>query len=260
MINGIAFQTNILALNAAVEAARAGEQGRGFAVVAGEVRSLAQRSGQAAKEIQSLIGESVERVDIGSRQVADAGATMGDIVRAITHVTDIMGEIASASDEQGKGINQIGQAVTEMDSVTQQNSALVQESAAASASLEEQAHYLNEMVAIFQLEPVTDVPVGDKALAGERVLQDRSRPDYQGSIRSGANGVTTQAQGRTLANGAAAQAQGSKVANGVAAQAPGRMIANGAAQAQSGTVDNGVALRPQGRALAKKKALRRRSD
>ncbi|MEA9390401.1 methyl-accepting chemotaxis protein [Acerihabitans sp. TG2] len=151
VINSIAFQTNILALNAAVEAARAGEQGRGFAVVASEVRNLAKRSGDAAKEIETLISESVERVNIGSKQVTYAGETMEDIVKAITHVTDIMAEIASASDEQSKGIQQIGQAVTEMDSVTQQNSALVQESASASASLEEQARNLTEMVAVFQL-------------------------------------------------------------------------------------------------------------
>ncbi|MEA9390158.1 methyl-accepting chemotaxis protein [Acerihabitans sp. TG2] len=151
VINSIAFQTNILALNAAVEAARAGEQGRGFAVVASEVRNLAKRSGDAAKEIETLINESVERVNIGSKQVTHAGETMEDIVQAITHVTDIMAEIASASDEQSKGIEQIGQAVTEMDSVTQQNSALVQESAAAAASLEEQARNLTEIVAVFKL-------------------------------------------------------------------------------------------------------------
>jgi methyl-accepting chemotaxis protein len=160
VINSIAFQTNILALNAAVEAARAGEQGRGFAVVASEVRNLAKRSGDAAKEIETLINESVERVNIGSKQVTHAGETMEDIVKAITHVTDIMGEIASASDEQSKGIQQIGQAVTEMDSVTQQNSALVQESASASASLEEQARNLTEIVGVFQLAEDT---LGQKA-------------------------------------------------------------------------------------------------
>ncbi len=151
VINGIAFQTNILALNAAVEAARAGEQGRGFAVVAGEVRSLAQRCAQAAKEIEGLINESVERVNIGSVQASRAGETMHNIVQAVTRVTDLMGEISSASDEQSRGISQVGQAVSEMDSVTQKNAALVQESAAAAASLEEQAHRLTETVAIFQL-------------------------------------------------------------------------------------------------------------
>ncbi|HBV40823.1 MAG TPA: methyl-accepting chemotaxis protein II [Erwinia sp.] len=150
VIDGIAFQTNILALNAAVEAARAGEQGRGFAVVAGEVRNLAQRSAQAAKEIKTLIEASVSRVDAGSLQVATAGETMHDIVDAVGRVTAIMAEIASASDEQSRGIDQIGQAVTEMDRVTQQNASLVQESAAAAASLEEQATRLAQAVAVFR--------------------------------------------------------------------------------------------------------------
>ncbi|QDY41735.1 methyl-accepting chemotaxis protein [Candidatus Pantoea soli] len=151
VIDGIAFQTNILALNAAVEAARAGEQGRGFAVVAGEVRSLAQRSAQAAKEIKGLIEDSVRRVDSGSQLVGTAGETMSEIVSAVTRVTDIMGEIASASDEQSRGIDQVGEAVTEMDRVTQQNASLVEESAAAAASLEEQASRLSQSVAVFRI-------------------------------------------------------------------------------------------------------------
>lgn len=152
VIDGIAFQTNILALNAAVEAARAGEQGRGFAVVAGEVRTLAIRSAQAAKEIKVLIENSVSRIDTGSTQVREAGETMKEIVNAVTRVTDIMGKIASASDEQSKGIEQVAQAVSEMDSVTQQNASLVEESAAAAAALEDQANELRQAVAAFRIQ------------------------------------------------------------------------------------------------------------
>ena len=150
-IDGIAFQTNILALNAAVEAARAGEQGRGFAVVAGEVRSLAQRSAEAAREIKALIGNSVDKVETGSRLVTDAGSTMNEIVASVQRVTDIIGEITAASSEQSSGLSQINGAVTQLDQMTQQNTALVEESAAAAESLREQATRLAGLVSTFQL-------------------------------------------------------------------------------------------------------------
>ncbi|WP_435628687.1 methyl-accepting chemotaxis protein [Candidatus Ferrigenium straubiae] len=152
VIDGIAFQTNILALNAAVEAARAGEQGRGFAVVAGEVRNLAQRSAAAAKEIKTLIGDSVEKVEGGSKLVAQAGQTMEEIVNSIKRVTDIMSEITAASVEQSQGIEQVNLAITQMDEVTQQNAALVEEAAAAAESLEEQAQNLSVSVATFKVD------------------------------------------------------------------------------------------------------------
>jgi methyl-accepting chemotaxis protein len=150
-IDGIAFQTNILALNAAVEAARAGEQGRGFAVVASEVRSLAQRSAEAAREIKGLIGTSVQKVETGSRLVGDAGATMNEIVASVQRVTDIIGEITAAATEQSAGIGQVNLAVTELDRMTQQNAALVEQSAAAAESLKDQAGRLAGVVSNFKL-------------------------------------------------------------------------------------------------------------
>jgi methyl-accepting chemotaxis protein len=157
VIDGIAFQTNILALNAAVEAARAGEQGRGFAVVASEVRSLAGRSAEAAKEIKTLINASVERVEKGAALVDEAGETMTEVVGSIKRVTDIMGEISTASDEQAAGVAQVGEAVTQMDQVTQQNAALVEEMAAAASSLKSQAQELVQVVSVFKLDGATAI-------------------------------------------------------------------------------------------------------
>ncbi len=160
VIDGIAFQTNILALNAAVEAARAGEQGRGFAVVASEVRSLAQRSAAAAKEIKALIGDSVDKVGAGTKLVDEAGKTMQEIVASVKRVTDIMSEITAASQEQSSGIEQVNQAITQMDQVTQQNAALVEEASAAAESMQDQAQNLVQAVAFFKLGQGTmDAPV-----------------------------------------------------------------------------------------------------
>jgi methyl-accepting chemotaxis protein len=187
VIDGIAFQTNILALNAAVEAARAGEQGRGFAVVAGEVRNLAQRSAAAAKEIKSLISDSVEKVDNGNQLVAQAGKTMSEIVVAIKRVTDIMAEIAAASAEQSTGIEEINGAVGQMDEMTQQNAALVEQAAASAESLLEQASVMSQAVAVFKFDQSTTLaasPAPRKALprqaaakpASERATPVRSLP------------------------------------------------------------------------------------
>ncbi|MGA1288622.1 MAG: methyl-accepting chemotaxis protein, partial [Rubrivivax sp.] len=151
VIDGIAFQTNILALNAAVEAARAGEQGRGFAVVAGEVRSLAQRSAEAAREIKGLIGTSVAKVGAGSQLVQDAGTTMQEIVASVQRVSDIIGDITAAATEQTGGITQVNAAITQLDQMTQQNAALVEQSAAAAESLREQAGRLTQAVDTFRL-------------------------------------------------------------------------------------------------------------
>ncbi len=163
VIDGIAFQTNILALNAAVEAARAGEQGRGFAVVASEVRSLAQRSAEAAKEIKMLIGTSVEKVASGTKLVSDAGVTMSDIVQSVRKVADVIGEITAASTEQSAGIAHINQAIGNLDQMTQQNAALVEESAAAAESLRDQANQLAQAVAVFKISGATAVSVSARA-------------------------------------------------------------------------------------------------
>ncbi|AKM30518.2 hypothetical protein AB870_11025 [Pandoraea faecigallinarum] len=175
VIDGIAFQTNILALNAAVEAARAGEQGRGFAVVAGEVRTLAQRSAAAAKEIKALIEDSSRRVQDGTALVARQRQTMGEIVQAVKRVTDIMGEISAASAEQSSGIEQVNRAVTQMDEVTQQNAALVEQAAAAAGALESQAHELRAAVAVFQTG-------GAGAAGGSHALGAAGAPGAPGAM------------------------------------------------------------------------------
>ena len=178
VIDGIAFQTNILALNAAVEAARAGEQGRGFAVVASEVRNLAQRSAAAAKEIKGLIGDSVDQVNIGAKLVQEAGATMQEVVASVARVTDIMAEIRSASQEQRVGIDQVNEAITQMDAVTQQNAALVEEAAAAAASMQEQAGKLAQVAAGFKLADAAARPAPTRArvAAPARAPALRARP------------------------------------------------------------------------------------
>lgn len=192
VIDSIAFQTNILALNAAVEAARAGEQGRGFAVVAGEVRNLAQRSAEAAKEIKSLITDSVERVEQGSMLVDKAGSTMSEVVTSIRRVTDIVGEISAASSEQSQGVAQVGEAVTQMDQTTQQNAALVEESAAAADSLRKQAQDLVDAVAVFKLDSRAEVV--SAARKADPLMHNAPQPNRRStelSVRSRATAEKT---------------------------------------------------------------------
>ncbi|NMM36166.1 MAG: HAMP domain-containing protein [Glaciimonas sp.] len=190
VIDGIAFQTNILALNAAVEAARAGEQGRGFAVVATEVRNLAQRSAAAAKEIKTLIGDSVEKVDAGTRLVDQAGTTMSEIIECVKRVADIMSEISAASQEQTSGIEQINQAISQMDQVTQQNAALVEEAAAAAGSLQDQAVHLSQVVGIFKLNQTHALaltPVAKPAAKAIPAIRNRKTlapPSANNSLRT----------------------------------------------------------------------------
>ncbi|HEY0848231.1 MAG TPA: methyl-accepting chemotaxis protein [Noviherbaspirillum sp.] len=194
VIDGIAFQTNILALNAAVEAARAGEQGRGFAVVASEVRSLAQRSASAAKEIKTLINDSVEKVDLGARLVDEAGTTMKELLESVRRVTDIMGEITAASAEQTSGIEQINEAIAQMDEVTQQNASLVEQAAAASAAMQEQATNLVGAVSVFKLDGM-QAAIGAPPAPGHGIAQKATgRPSTKPAARRGAQVPAVQAK------------------------------------------------------------------
>jgi methyl-accepting chemotaxis protein len=238
VIDGIAFQTNILALNAAVEAARAGEQGRGFAVVAGEVRSLAQRSAEAAKEIKSLIGTSVDKVETGSKLVQDAGSTMDEIVASVQRVTDIIGEISAAALEQSQGIGQVNEAVTRLDQMTQQNAALVEESAAAAESLKDQAHRMTTVVANYRV----DGSAAESASfavhlnpAAARPAPAAWKPPVKAAATGTASGTATAAKTPVKAKAATskpsakpAAAPAAKAAPKAAAPAPAPAVASGA--------------------------------
>ena len=223
VIEGIAFQTNILALNAAVEAARAGEEGRGFAVVAGEVRSLAQRSGAAAKEIKSLIGDSTAKVESGSVLVARAGETMNEIVQAVRRVTDIMGEISAASDEQSQGIEQVSRAVGQMDEVTQQNAALVEQAAAAAASLEEQTRKLKDVVGHWQVS--SDVSSSDPRARIEPRVVARAHASSAIKVAARPNVAANRAVNKLIATPASAASANASAPATPVAKAPATKLA-----------------------------------
>ena len=232
VIDGIAFQTNILALNAAVEAARAGEQGRGFAVVAGEVRSLAQRSAEAAKEIKTLISASVDRVELGSKLVDEAGNTMQEVVASIRRVTDIMGEISAASTEQSMGVSQVGEAVTQMDQVTQQNAALVEEMAAAASSLKNQAEELLNTVNVLKVDGAAVSSSGQRpaAVGPRRAIRDITpKPMAVGSNASYASNAS-----KTAKLSAPSSASAPAAASKPEAQAPAQQVAKSNTQSGSG--------------------------
>jgi len=212
VIDGIAFQTNILALNAAVEAARAGEQGRGFAVVAGEVRTLAQRSAAAAKEIKALIGDSVDKVEAGTKLVDQAGNTMSDVVASIQRVTDIMAEISAASQEQTSGIEQINQAVSQMDNVTQQNASLVEEAAAASEALQSQAAKLAELVSVFRIDDRAPATASRAPVRAEPVMTALAAPAVKPTIKPAVIKPNTAARPVPVAKAAPARASAKALA------------------------------------------------
>jgi methyl-accepting chemotaxis protein len=245
VIEGIAFQTNILALNAAVEAARAGEQGRGFAVVAGEVRSLAQRSASAAKEIKELIGDSVDKVQSGSALVGRAGTTMDEIVQAVRRVTDIMGEISAASEEQSGGIEQVNRAVVQMDEVTQQNAALVEQAAAAAASLEDQTRQLQAVVNGWKV-------AGGAAHGGAAATRSPSAARVTSS-KSGKSKLASKAAPHVSANGGAAySAHAAQPAASAAATNP----ASAPASHDAGAARVEPALKPKTARVASESAVR----